>query len=74
MRRDENVTSAADACSTGDEFEGAQPSCVIVDIGHDHELIGGARVHSFAGNGGSWRQAGIRQKVARHQSRLLFAC
>ena len=24
----------------GDEFEGAQPLGVIVDIGHDHELVG----------------------------------
>jgi hypothetical protein len=27
-------------CSVGDEFEGAQPLGVIVDIGHDHELVG----------------------------------
>jgi hypothetical protein len=32
--------SAGDVCSAGDEFEGAQPSCVIIDIGNDHELVG----------------------------------
>ena len=40
VRSDENIKSAADACSAGDEFEGAQPSCMIVDIGHDHEFVG----------------------------------
>jgi hypothetical protein len=34
------IKSAGDVCSAGNEFEGAQPSCVIVDIGHDHELVG----------------------------------
>ena len=34
------IKSAGDVCGTGDEFEGAQPSRVIVDIGHDHEFVG----------------------------------
>ena len=31
---------AGDPCDAGDQFEGAQPLCVIVDIGHDHEFVG----------------------------------
>lgn len=27
-------------CGAGDESEGTQPRCVIVDIGHDHEFVG----------------------------------
>ena len=31
---------AGDPNGAGDEFEGSQPSWVIVDIGHDHEFVG----------------------------------
>ena len=39
VARCEKDRLAGDASGAGDEFEGAQPSCVIVDIGHDHELV-----------------------------------
>jgi hypothetical protein len=32
---------AGGPCGAGDQLEGAQPLCVIVNIGHDHELVSG---------------------------------
>jgi hypothetical protein len=40
FRAAKRTKSLGNTCGTGDEFEGAQPSCVIVDIGHDHEFVG----------------------------------
>jgi hypothetical protein len=34
------ILLSGDTCSAGDKFERAQSSCVIVDIGHDHEFVG----------------------------------
>ena len=41
VMRASRIRLAGNACGGGDEFEGAQPCCVIVDIGYDHELVGG---------------------------------
>jgi hypothetical protein len=27
-------------CRAGDQFKGAQPGSMIVNVGHDHELVG----------------------------------
>jgi hypothetical protein len=40
LRAAKRIKLGGNPCGAGDQFEGAQPSCVIVDIGHDHELVG----------------------------------
>src|SRR5882757_1336836 len=33
-------TLAGNPAGTGDQFEGSQPPCVIVDVGYDHQFVG----------------------------------
>ena len=40
VRAAKMIELAGDPNGACDEFEGSQPSCVIVDIGHDHEFVG----------------------------------
>src|SRR5260221_2825205 len=39
LRVAKRIEFLGNPCGVCDEFEGAQPHCVIVDIGHDHELV-----------------------------------
>ena len=56
---------------TGDEFEGAQPGCVVVDIGHDHELVSACfrneRIHA-----GTNRIVRADDGASEHTHRLGF--
>jgi hypothetical protein len=58
-------------CGVGDEFEGPQPGCVVVDNGHNHELVGSClrneRVHT--GTDRVWR---ADYRTREHAHRLGF--